>query len=59
MPRKKSRRKEVQAKRRAEEAAKVPKPNPARRVGIIAHHQRGAAALALLAAGAARLDRSN
>lgn len=58
MPRKKNRRKEMQAKRRAEEAAKVPKPKPARRVGIIAHHQLSGANLALIAAAFANLDRS-
>ena len=59
MPRKKNRRKEIQAKRRAEGAAKAPKPKPARRVGIIAHHHPSGANLALLAAAVARLDRSS
>ena len=59
MPRKKNRRKEMQAKRRAEEAAKAPKPKPARRLGIIAHHHPSGANLALLAAAVARLDRSS
>ena len=58
MPRKKNRRKEIQAKRRAAEAAKAPKPKRARRVGIIAHHHPSGANLALLAAAVARLDRS-
>lgn len=51
MPRKKNRRKEIQAKRRAEEAAKA---KPRRRVGIVAHHQPNGlsmAALALMVAG--------
>lgn len=56
MPRKKKRRKEMQGKRRAEEAAKTPKPKPARRVGIIAHHHPSGANLARLAAAVARLD---
>lgn len=58
MPRKKNRRKEIQAKRRAEEAARQPKPKPQRRVGIIAHHHPSGANLALLAAAVARLDQS-
>ncbi|MAU44377.1 MAG: hypothetical protein CMP09_06000 [Yangia sp.] len=49
MPRKKNRRKERQTKRRAEEAAKAPKPKPDRRVGIIAHHHPGGLSMAALA----------
>lgn len=59
MPRKKNRRKEIQAKRRADEAAKAPEAKPQRRVGIIAHHHPSSTALLLLAASAARLGKSN
>lgn len=58
MPRKKNRRKEIQAQRRAEEASKAPKPKPARRVGIIAHHHTSGTNLALLAAAVDRRERS-
>lgn len=59
MPRKKNRRKEIQAKRRADEASNTPKPKPARRVGVIAHHQPGGLSLAALALMVARFDRSS
>ena len=56
MPRKKNRRKENQAKRRAEEAAKAPKPGRERRAGVIAHH-RGGLSMVALALMVNRLDR--
>lgn len=59
MPRKKNRRKEIQAKRRAEEVAKAPKPRPERRVGIIAHHHPGDLSMAAMALIVARLDQSS
>lgn len=55
MPRKKNRRKEFQAKRRAEEATKAPKPK--QRVAVVDHGHMSGATLALLASSVLR--RSN
>ncbi|WP_339112813.1 hypothetical protein [Thioclava sp. GXIMD2076] len=57
MPRKKNRRKEIQAQRRAEEVAKAPKPKPERRVGIIAHRHPSGPSIATLAMMISRLGR--
>ena len=59
MPKKKNRRKEIQAKRRAEGAAKASKPKTDRRVGIIAHPASGIGLAAMLASALRISNRSN
>jgi len=56
MPRKKNRRKEIQAKRRAAEKAAKGRTKPVRKVAIIGHHASGSNGLLLAAMAAGLLD---